>query len=116
MLYYNTVDRRKAYDEVENNRLPACQNILCYTRNSIVQKLSNKQSAKVICRYDRLGTVHSKRQTSHMSIENLSATHAFNYIVLRGNTGLTSCEDLAMALYCSTQESRRLHNGYIMIT
>ena len=28
---------------------------------SIVQKLSNKQSAEVICRFDRLRTAHSKR-------------------------------------------------------
>ena len=34
---------------------------------SIVQKLSNKQSAKVICRFDRLRTahVHSKRQKAY---------------------------------------------------
>ena len=31
-----------------------------YTRYSIVQKLSNKQSAKVICRLDWLRTAHSK--------------------------------------------------------
>ena len=37
-------------------------NVLCNTRCSIVQKLSNKQSAKVICRFDRLRTAHSKRQ------------------------------------------------------
>ena len=40
----------------------ACKNILCYTRYSIVQKLSNKQSAKVICKYDRRETAHSKTQ------------------------------------------------------
>ena len=28
---------------------------------AIVQKLSNIQSAKVICRFDRLTTAHSKR-------------------------------------------------------
>ena len=33
-----------------------------------------------------------------MSIGTLSATHEFNYIVLRVKLGLTSCEDLAMAL------------------
>ena len=32
------------------------------------------------------------------ALETLSATHAFNYIVLRANPGLTSCEDLATAL------------------
>ena len=61
-------------------------------------KLSNKQSGKVICRFDRLTTIQSKRLTSHMSIRNLSAAHAFNYIVLRVNPGLTCCEDLATAL------------------
>ena len=53
-----------------------------------VQKLSNKQSAKVICGFDRLTT----------RFWNLSAAHALNYIVLRVNPGLTSCEDLATAL------------------
>ena len=51
-----------AYDEVENNRLTHMQNILFCTRYSIVQKLSNKQSAKVICKFDRLRTAHNKRQ------------------------------------------------------
>ena len=35
------------------------------------QKLSNKRSAKVICRFDGLRTANSKRQTSHMSIGKL---------------------------------------------
>ena len=39
-----------------------CKNILYYTRYSIVQKVSNKQSAKVICRFDILKTPHSKSQ------------------------------------------------------
>ena len=30
--------------------------------------------------------------------ENLLATHAFDYIVLRVNLGLTSCEDLATSV------------------
>ena len=58
------------------------QNILCYTKYSIVPKLSNKQSAKVIFRFDRLRTVHSKRQTSHMSIGNLSASPAILWLIL----------------------------------
>ena len=33
-----------------------------------------------------------------MNIGNLSAAHAFNYIVLRVKPGLISCEDFAMAL------------------
>ena len=33
-----------------------------------------------------------------MSIEKLSPAHTFNYIVLKVNPGLTSCEELAMAL------------------
>ena len=52
-----------------------------------MQKLSNKQSAKVICRFDRLRIAHGKRQRSHTSIENLSATHAFDYIVVRVKLG-----------------------------
>ena len=39
---------------------PAMQNVLCYTRYCIVQKSSNKQSAKVICRFDRLRTALKK--------------------------------------------------------
>ena len=74
------------------------QNILCNTRCSVVQKLSIKQSVKLICRFDRLITAHSKKQTSHMSIGNLLLTHASDYIVLRAKPGLTSCEDLATAL------------------
>ena len=72
----------------------ACKNILCYTRYSIVQKLS----VKVICRLDRLRTVHSKRQITIGALQNLSASHTFDYMVLRINSALTSCEDLAMAL------------------
>ena len=41
--------------------LPCMQNMSNYTRYSIVQKLSNKQSAKVICKFDRLRTAHNKR-------------------------------------------------------
>ena len=68
LLYYDTVNI-KVYDEVENLLAAhACKNNLCNTTNSIVQKLSNKQSAKVICRFDRLRTSHSKRLTSHMTI------------------------------------------------
>ena len=33
-----------------------------YTRHSIKQKLSDKQNAKVIFRFDRLRTAHNKRQ------------------------------------------------------
>ena len=37
------------------------RNILCYTRYSIVQnKLSNKQSAKVMCGFDRLRTAPAR--------------------------------------------------------
>ena len=41
---------------------PHMQNILCYTKYSTVEKFSNKQNAKVNCRFDRLGTAHSKKQ------------------------------------------------------
>ena len=56
-------------------------------------KLSNKQSAKVICTFDRLRTAYSNK-----TLVNLLSAHTFAYIVLRVNYGLTSCEDLAMAL------------------
>ena len=55
-------------------------------------KLSNKQSAKVICRFDRLRTAHSKSQKAIYAMQNLSTTYAFDYIVLRVKPGLTSCE------------------------
>ena len=61
-------------------------------------ELSNKQSAKVICRLDRLRTAHSKGQKNNMSIENLSAAHEFDYIVLRVEPCLASGEDLAITL------------------
>ena len=41
--------------------LPHMQKCFMLRRYSIVKKLSNKQSAKVICRLDRLRTAHSKR-------------------------------------------------------
>ena len=61
-------------------------------------KLSSKQSAKMICRFDRLRTAHSKNKQAIQIIEHLSATHTFDYIVLRVNPGLTSCEHLVKAL------------------
>ena len=42
------------------------------------------------------------------ALKRLPAAHAFNYIVLRVNPGLTSCENLATALdvvMCDTQEN-----------
>ena len=77
---------------------PCKQNISCRTKYSVVQKLSNKRSAKVICRFNRLRTSHSKSQKSQMSTEKLSSAHAFNYIVLKVNPVLSSCEELATAL------------------
>ena len=65
---------------------PHTPNILCNTRYSII---SNKQNAKVICRFDRLRTAHSGK---------FSAANAFDYLVLRDNPGLSSCENLATAL------------------
>ena len=50
MLYYDTV-YIKAYDEVENNWLSTHTRILYATQGSysITQRLSNKQSTKVMC-------------------------------------------------------------------
>ena len=78
------------------------QKLSCNTRYSIVQKLSNKQSAKVICRIDRHCTAYSKRQTR--ALENLSAAHTFNYIVLSVKPVLTSCEHLATVLAYQLQQ------------
>ena len=39
-------------------------------------------------------------------MEKLSAAHAFNYIVLRVNPGLISCEDLAMALLSDDNQKK----------
>ena len=63
-------------------------------------KLSNKQSAKVICRFDRLRTAYRKSQKGIIlcALENLSVTHAFDHIVLKVNPGLTSCENTATAV------------------
>ena len=58
----------------------------------------NKQSAKAICRFERLRTSHSKRQKAVQALKRLSFAHTFNYIVLRIIPGLTSCEDVAMVL------------------
>ena len=63
---------------------PCMEKSLCYTRYSIVHKLSNKQSAKMICRFDRLKIAQIKRQIAIWALEKSSAAHAF--------------EDLAMAL------------------
>ena len=60
-----------------------------------MQKLSIKQSAKGICRFDRLRTAHGKRQASDMSIGKLIV---FDYIMFMVKAGLTSCEDLATVL------------------
>ena len=83
---------------MENNWPPTHAKYFMLIRYSIVQKLSNKQSAKAICMFDRLRTAHRNRQTSHMSIGNLFSAHAIDYIVVRVNYGLTSGENLAMAL------------------
>ena len=78
---------------MENNWAPT------HARYSTVQILSNKQGAKVICRFKRLRTSHSKRQKSHWALKRLTSTHTFNYIWCSSLIGLTSCEDLAMALH-----------------
>ena len=44
---------------------PRTQGYLSNTRYSIAQKLSNKKSAKVICKFHRVRTVLSKRLNSH---------------------------------------------------
>ena len=58
LLYHGTVDGKGIIYEVENNWTPMHANNLRNTRYSKVQKLNNKQSARVICRFDRLRTQH----------------------------------------------------------
>ena len=70
------------------------QNIT-YAIYTIVKNLSNKKSAKVICRFDRLWTAHTKRQKAIWALEKLSATHTFEYILFKVNPGLNSGEDHA---------------------
>ena len=88
----------KGYDEMENCQLPTHKNISCTTRYAIVQKLSNKQSAKVFLGLIDLENLTARDRKAISALKRLSGTHAFNNIVLRVNLGLTSCEDLAMAL------------------
>ena len=45
-----------------------------------------------------LRTVHSKTQKAILVMESLSATHAFDYLVLSVNPGLTNCKDIAMVV------------------
>ena len=56
------VSLEKAYDEVANNWPPIHPKF--YTTQGILmcKKLNNKQCAKVICRFHRLRTAHSKSQ------------------------------------------------------
>ena len=86
---------------MENNWSSTCAKIFHGAQGSyfIVQKLSNKQSVKGVRRL----TSHSKRQKSLINIEKLLLVHAFDYIVLSVNPGLTSCEELAMALPVMTK-------------
>ena len=61
-------------NEVENNQLPMHTKYFIQNKiaSSVVQKLSKKQSAEVIFRFDRPRTAHiSKRQTSYVSTGNL---------------------------------------------
>ena len=66
-----------------------------------MQHLSDIQSAKVICRFDRLKTTHRRQKAiDHtVTIGNLLAAKPFLLVmVLRVYTGLTSCKGLATAV------------------
>ena len=62
-------------------------------------KLSNKQNVKVsvICMSDRLRIVQQESKAIRV-MEKILAAHAFDYIVIRINPGLTSCKDLATVM------------------
>ena len=85
---------------------PYTRNILCYKRCSIVQILSNKQSVKVICRFDRLRQHTARDKKPCENWKGYWPPIHLNYIVLRArtNTDLTSCEDFATTL--TTKEKR----------
>ena len=79
-----------------------------------MQKFSTKQSAKVIRRFDRLRTAHSTSQKAIWVMEYLSAAHAFDYIVLRINSGLTSCKDFAMVVDNSLEIINAYNTSYVL--
>ena len=46
---------------------------------------------------------HTARDKKPWALQNLSAAHTFDYILLRVNFGLIICEDLAMALILASK-------------
>ena len=50
-----------------------------------MQKLRNKQSTKVICRFDDLEQHTARVRKPYEQLKNLSATHAFDYMMFRIN-------------------------------
>ena len=66
-LRYNR--QKKHNDEVDNNRTPTHAKFSCSIMYYIVQNLNNKQSAKVICRFERLRVSHSKIQKVLQALE-----------------------------------------------
>ena len=58
---------------------PSIQEYFMKHKELYSKTLSNKQSARVICRFDRLRTAHRKR------LENLLTIHAFNNVMLGVN-------------------------------
>ena len=86
-------------NEVENNWLPMHTKYFIQNKiaSSAVQKLSKKQSAEVIFRFDRPRTAHSKRQTSYVSTGNLIGFPCIWLHSAKVNPSLISCEDLATA-------------------
>ena len=75
-------------------------------------RISNRWSVSVIYKFGRLTMAYYNRYKTIWAVSNISATHAFDYIVLRVKFGLTSCEELAMPLYKGTNTSIR-HIMYI---
>ena len=66
-----------------------------------MQTLSNKQSAKVICRFDKFRT-HSKGQKTICEYwKPVGSPRILLHNAQGYNPGLTSCEDLDMALVIS---------------
>ena len=95
-----------------SRRPPTRVEYLCCTRYSIVQQLSDKQSIKVICRFDRLRTAHMQQELKcRMSNAMLIVAHVFDYIALMINLGLTSCKDLATVVDISLDNNYSAYNA-----
>ena len=83
---------------LENNGLPTHEKYFMPDKAFYGAKLSNKQNAKVICRFHGLRTAHSESQKAIWAMENVLAAHVAIWLYSAQNWpySLASCKDLAM--------------------